>query len=279
MSEPIKNIFIPVNFAASADHAIYAGISMCKRHGANLHLLYIERESTLIHPPGRMPGAALTLLKGEMERAAELENRARKIQEESKVTCFFHTGKGNFHEVLAKKTCDFYCDLIIIQKPASILSFSLKRHSAYKVLKYANCPVLIIPTGKWASYFKNIFFPVRPIQSGIQKLEIALPIIKKNRADVSLFAALKNLSEMGIAANFIQKADNLLSKNNIKVETEINSSDDIAKQVVKRAIEKDSDLIIISATIKGGFASLFSRNYTEKVIDSSPIPVLSVKVT
>ena len=278
MIRPLKNIFIPINFSYSADNAIYAAIAMCKRHNANLHLLYIEKASTFIYPSGRTAGTSLNVLKTEVERADKLEKQARKIQEENNINCFFHTGTGAFYEVLAAKSKDFYCDLILLQKSMHTTPFSFTDRSAYKILKHVSCPVLTIPPGKRSLYFKNIFFPVRPIPFGTQKLEVALPIIKRNQARVSLFGALKDLSEMGTTSKFIQQVNNLLSKDKIKVETEINSSNDVATEVVKRAVEKDSDLIIISATIKKGLKSLLTSNYTEKVIDNSPIPVLSVKV-
>ncbi|MEJ6981291.1 universal stress protein [Pedobacter sp. P351] len=275
MTKQLKNIFVPINFSDSADSAIYAAIAMCKRHHANLHLLHVEKESIFIYPPGKTHVTFLNMLKTEVERADNLEKHAKKIQEQSNINCFFHTGTGVFHEVVATKAKDFYCDLIILQKSSS--PFSLLGNSAYEILKKVSCPVLTIPSGKWSLYFKNIFYPIRPIQSAMQKLDIALSIIKKNQAKVSIFGALKNLSEMSVVAKFSQKVDNLLSKDKIKVETEISSSIDPAKEVVKRAVEKDSDLIIISATIKKGFTSFFTRNYTERVINNSPIPVLSVK--
>ena len=278
MTRPLKNIFVPVNFSDSADSAIYAAVAMCKRHNATLHLLHIQKERMFLYPPVRKPWTWLDVLKSKVDKAGQLEKQTKQIQEESNITCFFHTDSGTFHEVLATKTKDFYCDLIILQKSSDMKPFSLSNHNAYNILKHVSCSVLIIPSGRWSLNFKNIFFPVRPIQSGLQKLEVALPIIEKNQAKVSLFGALKNLSEMSTASKFIQQLDKLLSKDKIKVETEINTSDNVAKEVVKRAIEKDSDLIIISTTIQQSFAALFSSSYTERVINRSPIPVLSVKI-
>lgn len=277
MTGQLKNIFVPVNFSESSDSAIYAAIAMCKRHGAHLHLLHIEPGSLLKYSPRRGLDISLSMLKPEVEEANRLEKRAQEIRETSNISCFFHTGTGIYHEVLAAKAKDFYCDLIILQKTSPPHRFPFGGHSAYKILQHVSCPVLTIPSGKWALYFKNIFYPVRPIQTAMHKFEVALPIIQINEAKVSLFAALKSLSEMSIAEKFIKRVDNLLSKDKIRIETEISSSNDVAKQVVKRAVEKDSDLIIISATVKSGFKSLFTNNYTQRVINSSPIPVLSVK--
>ncbi|MFD2163312.1 universal stress protein [Paradesertivirga mongoliensis] len=277
MTGQLKNIFVPVNFSESSDSAIYTAVAMCRRHGAHLHLVHIEPESIFNYYPRRGLYISLNMLKPEVEEAIRLEKRAQEIRETNHINCFFHTGTGIYHEVLAAKAKDFYCDLIILQKNSHPHRLALSEHSVYKILKHVSCPVLTIPSGKWALYFKNIFYPVRPIQTAMQKFEVALPIIRRNEAKVSLFAALKSLSEMSIAEKFIKRVDHLLSKDKIKIETEINSSNDAAKQVVKRAVEKNSDLIIISATIKSGFKSLFTHNYTERVINNSPIPVLSVK--
>jgi nucleotide-binding universal stress UspA family protein len=282
MTKAIKNIFIPVNFSDTSDSAIYAGIAMCKRHHAALHLLHIETEKECLYLYGKKLWLSIGSLEREVTRLNQLEAHAKRIRMESNIECFFHTGKGVFHEVLATKSKDFYGDLIILQKGNSSWFDAIKRHSLSKILKNVGCPVLTIPAGKWSLSFKNIFFPLRPIFPGIKKLEAALPIIQRNKARVSLFAAwnpLKEKTTIRTASMLMQKADNILSRHHITVEKEISSTADVAKEVVRRAVEKDSDLIVISASVKKGFASIFTRSYTEKVIDSSPIPVLSVLVS
>ncbi len=139
---------------------------------------------------------------------------------------------------------------------------------------------MTIPTEKKYLNFKKILFPLRPATSGLDKFEIALPIIKRNKSKVLLFAPIqdnKTAIELETANDLINKADHLMRKGNVFHENEINVTQDMALEVVKKAIEKKSDLIIISASIKKGLISLFTQNYTEKVINNASVPVLSVK--
>lgn len=280
MNKTIRNILVPINFSNSSEGAISTGIAMCKRHQAVLHLLHVKKESMFVYPPGKNARIASLALEAEVARLDQLELQAQRIQRENNISCFYHLGNGHFHNAVAEIAEDFYCDLIIVEKSRhSGFFYFFNSNNAYKILKQAKCPVLTIPTEKKYLNFKKILFPLRPSTSGLDKFEIALPIIKRNKSKVLLFAPIQdnNTAILKTANDLINKADHLMKKGNVFHENEINITQDMALEVVKKAIEKKSDLIIISASIKKGLISLFTQNYTEKVINNASVPVLSVK--
>lgn len=281
MKKTIRNILVPINFSNSSEGAISTGIAMCKRHQAVLHLLHVKKEGMFVYPPGKNARIASLALEAEVARLDQLELQAQRIQSENNISCFYHLANGHFHNAVAEIAEDFYCDLIIVEKSRHSGFFSFfNSNNAYKILKQAKCPVLTIPNEKKYLNFKKILFPLRPATSGLDKFEIALPIIKRNKSKVLLFAPIqdnKTAIELKTANDLINKADYLMKKGNVFHENEINITQDTALEVVKKAIEKKSDLIIISASIKKGLISLFTQNYTEKVINNASVPVLSVK--
>ena len=65
---------------------------------------------------------------------------------------------------------------------------------------------------------------------------------------------------------------------NVQLERDMGATSGSAAVVVEKAIEKKSDLIIITASITKGVKSFFTSNYTEKVMNNPFVPVLSVKL-
>lgn len=281
MKETIKNILVPINFSDSSEAAINTGIAMCKKHCAVLHLLYVKTESMFIYPARKNAGVSLLALKAEVARLDQLELQAQRIQKENNVDCFYHVTGGHFHSAVAEIAEDFYCDLIILEKARRSGIFSLfSGNNAYKILKHAKCPVLTIPFKKKYLNFKKILFPLRPNTVGMEKLEIALPIIKRNKSRVLLFTPIRNnktISELENASDLINTADHLMVRGNVKHEKEMNLTQDMAAEIVKKAVEKKSDLIIISPSIKKGLKSMFIPDYAEKVMNNTSVPVLSIK--
>lgn len=282
MAKNIKNILIPINFSESSDCAINTGIAMCKRHHSALHLLQVEKKSVFVYPPGKHAGISGLALEAEVAKLDKLESQARKIQNEHGIDCFYHIASGEFHNEVAEVAGDFYCDLIILEKAASSDIFSFfRRNSSYLILKHVNCPVLTVPTQKKFLNFKKILFTVTPISSELDNLEITLPIIKENRSRVLLFAPPinnKRVADMETIHEFINRTDHSEARGNVQLERDMGITSGSAAVVVEKAIEKKSDLIIITASITKGVKSFFTSNYTEKVMNNPFVPVLSVKL-
>ncbi|HEY0896319.1 MAG TPA: universal stress protein [Sphingobacteriaceae bacterium] len=282
MAQNFKNILIPLNFSESSESAVMTGIAMCKRHQTALHLLYVKEDHNLLVPPGRNPGLFEMTMAAGVALQDELETQARSIETEHGIDCYFHTSDEDFLTAVLETTADFHCGLIVLQKTkgSGILPVA-RRNSVYRILKNVDCPVLTIPPEMKVLTFSNVLFPVRPLVAALDKLEIALSIITKNNSKVLLFSALdtKNeTSDADLVNELTNRAYFKMSINDIDIEKETNVSDNVAREVINKAVERKSDLIIISATIKRGLTARFYRNYTEKVIDSSPIPVLCVRV-
>ena len=282
MKDSFKNIIIPLNFSESSANALKTGIAMCKRHGAMLHLLHIKENKNLVFPPCKNPLILEMVLEAEVATLSRLESLAQRITAQHNIVCFFHTAEGPYYQAIPSKAKDLYCDLIIMEKNHSGKGFSLlKTNSICKVLEHANCAVLTVPHERAFPDFKNVLIPVRPLRAGLEKLRTTLPIIKKNKSSVLLFSAQKpemKKEQRQTVDTLMQKADQLISKDDVRVEKELNVAKDMAREVVKKAIEKKSDLIVITATLHKGLKAIFTRDYTQKVIEDSPVPVLSIKI-
>ncbi len=282
MAKTIKKILVPVNFSESYGNALTTAVAMCKRHVAALHLLHVKETQNLVYPPGKNPGILEMITAANAATEKNLEAEARQIEVDKGIRCYFHICEGSLVRTITDTAQRLHVDVIVLEKSKTGRMFGMMNgNEVYKVLKAVDCPVLTIPAEKRVQDFNRILFPVRPLLKGLEKLEIALPIMKRNNSRVLLFSPLtkrRKLSDLKIVNELANRANYLMGINNIDIEKEINFTDDMAQEVVNKAVEQKADLIIITATISSRLKSIFLKDYTEKIIDSSPVPVLSVKV-
>ncbi|SKB36428.1 universal stress protein [Daejeonella lutea] len=281
MQRAIKNVLIPVNFSASATHAIETGIGMCMRHGATLHLLQVNRDSVMPHPAGRNALLMDLRLQARKNDQDALEWKAKSIAQDYRISCFFHLREGQFAKTVASVAKDFYCDMILLERqiPSSFAGL-INTHSAYQILFQTDCPVMVIPARCAKKRFDSILFPISPAQAIGSKLDVSLPIIRENKATVTLIGSTtsrNSISECVHVNNLIQSAHSVISRNTNKVDKELDPTRRTAKKIIRKAIEKSTDLVIISASFKTSLEHLFTGNYTQQMLNTCPVPVLSVR--
>lgn len=281
MEKIIKNILVPINFSHSSDRAIRTGVAMCKRHGAALHLLKVKGVNNFAYPSGKNALLIGLRLESIMDELNSMESYTKDIANKYEINCFYHIKEGAFSKTVAEAAEDFYCDLIVLEKqPDNPILGSLGSRNACEVIGHAKCPVMTVPGNSFNENFKSILLPVGANKSLLNSLEISLPIIKKNHSKVVLFGSIKipdNNKEFKMVKKMVVSVDALTSLTNENVEGELGDSPGTAKNILKKAIEMQSDLIIISANVKSGLKSFFTPSYTEKIIKNSPVPVLSIK--
>ncbi|HEY0899559.1 MAG TPA: universal stress protein [Sphingobacteriaceae bacterium] len=278
----LKNILIPVNLPADSENAIQSGVAMCKRHSAALHLLFIKTGKDPL--PQNYRNAEITSLvyQADLTNLKEFRTLASQIETEHQISCYFHELPTLSMESLEQKIKYLSIDLMILVKPEETGYFSqlFSSYSIYKLVKALDCPVLSLPPYKPWLEFKKVLFPVRALDESLEKLDFALPILERNQSEVLLFAPLEGKNEtqqLSFVNILLNRANYKLQMHNLEVEREMVIADDLAKEVIQKAEELNSDLIIITATIAKGFSAYFTENYTQRVLKYSPVPVLSIK--
>ncbi|HEY0896097.1 MAG TPA: universal stress protein [Sphingobacteriaceae bacterium] len=239
MTQSFKDILIPVNFSESSGNAERTGIAMCKRHQTALHLLYVKEDHNLLVPGNT--GVVEMTLAATVALQDELEARARQIEDEHGIDCYFHISDEDFLTAVLETADDFRCGLIILQKSRNTGFLNLgRRNSVYSMVKHAACPVLTICPEKEVISFTNVLFPVRPLVAALDKLDVALPILTKNESKVILFSALDTRNEPSdadLVNELVDRASFKMSINDIDIEKEMKVSDNVAQEVVNKAVE------------------------------------------
>jgi hypothetical protein len=139
-------------------------------------------------------------------------------------------------------------------------------------------PGSTIPADRHFPVFKNVLIPVKQDSCELQKLDSSLPIIIKNKSKALLYSLAKKgqINRYDIRHRILIWASNLI-KFQIDSRKEVKVCKYSAETVIKKATDKQFDLIVITANTTTRLQDIFRSNYTKKVINDSQVPVLSIK--
>jgi nucleotide-binding universal stress UspA family protein len=277
----IKSILMPTDFSELSERALRTAIAICKRHKAKLTLLnvidvFLFSSSNDILMPYYYQ-ANETVIKTIEENLNKL---AKKFSSQSHLKIDAIVVKGNPADIICRIAEEEKHDMIVMgTHGASGIRNLFIGSNAFRVIKYAPCPVLTIP-GKWdKTEFKKVVFPIRLIPGAIDKYNYARTIIQKNNSNLLIIGLLDNeLPET--LAEFKKQTDKLkikLYKDKIEFSTIIYQTQNFPEKVLNASKGNASDLIIITSSLDSEWKTIFIGPYTQQIVNHAKCPVLSIK--
>ena len=275
----IKNILLPVTFSASSLNRVNSAASMCKRHDATLHLLHVLEPA---HPFPRagmeIPDAALGQEIGEGKKN-NLNFLAEAVRRKHGIRCIAHCAVGSLTHHIALSALRTDSNLVIIginPKPSKPLIWT--DSTAFSVMRLVNCPVMTIPDGKRVRAFRNILFPVRPLEHSLEKYSFLRSIVSANKSHVHLLGAVdrKRKEEFNAARELISEMKSVLRADGVKKSYELHLRPNIPETLLDAGRQHSADLVVIRANTKRNFRQFFTGNFMQKMINNPHLPVLCV---
>jgi nucleotide-binding universal stress UspA family protein len=150
--------------------------------------------------------------------------------------------------------------------------------NAYKIVTYANCPVLTLrydfPITKSIG---KIILPMDSSAETIQKLPFITELAKHFKSEVHILAThsshLKSIQRL--AERYVQQAISYLFANGVQFVEDSIVSNDITKAMLQYSMDVDADMITIM-TEQETPANIILGVHAQQVISQSPIPVLTI---
>lgn len=232
---------------------------------------------------GRYSNSKLLLLhaftKPEAENKAELEALAKTTAQESGLICESLSIKGNIFWEANKVATKTNASLIVAGLPP-LVKFRgfLNNSSASKLIKNAICPVLTTRTTIYESGCKNILMPFDLSPESREKTGTAIQMAKYFGAEikiVSVFSPNDSNYENKILP-YIQQVKKYIKERGVSCTNKTIASKDIAESIVEYGNKNNCDLIIQMNKPDIGISEVFSGTTSQKIVDISNIPVLSI---
>ena len=272
MNYDIKKILVPVDLSEASFNALDTAAEIAKRKNASLHILNIVDDSLEFY--GKKDGPALFSANSENILTALVNS----IQRGHGISPEIHSEKGVVPKLILKTAFAQQFDLIILGTHGE--SGYRNRHigsTAYLVVKYSDCPVLLIPPTKKISTFKRVLFPIRPVKSALFAYNILCHFFSAGTKLEIAGLAHESKEKTKLIDSLVNEIHDKLSTDRISVHTSWLLGNCVAENISAAIEQLKSDLLVVTSALDITPKSFFIGPHTQDIINSTRIPVLCIK--
>lgn len=273
MNRKIEKILVTIDFSEPSLNALDTAAAIAKNNKAALLILHVQDDIFKF-----MKVSALTTTSVTNNSFSILTALAGDIQAKTGIVPRVIEESGHTTEVILKTALNNRCDLIVMGTyGASGYRSGYIGTTAYSVVKFTPCPVLLIPgSRKWNAFKKPLF----PIRSGITLLrhfyiirqftdhQGTLDILAL--ADTGRNAKTENLDEI------VADLQDRLSADTITTSLTRTNTGPVFQNTLSQAEISKSDLIIITPTIDVTTKQFYIGPNTHAIVNNSKVPVLII---
>jgi nucleotide-binding universal stress UspA family protein len=274
MNNRIEKILVAVDFSEYSLNALETASCLAGKWKARLHIIYVQDNlfeftginSLMTNSITSNYSSILIALAADIERKSGIDPV---IIEES----------GHVTETILKAAISNQCELIVMgTHGASGYRNGYIGTTAYSVIKFAPCPVLLVPAARKWNSFSNPLFPIRPVITAFRHYDLI-----RNFIDGPATLHILGLSHSGQENNresynqlIAEIKDKLVAdgiRPNSVISTEKNS---IAQNILSQADESKSDLIILAPVIDISSKQFYIGPNIHHIIHNGKVPILII---
>jgi nucleotide-binding universal stress UspA family protein len=265
----ITNILIPTDYSEASLNALETAIIIAKRNDATIHLLHIN-DTVLV------PEETYAIKNAHQIGHAIADNIKQRHGIDTKVLF----NDGFIGPTIVKQALEIKPDLIVMGACGASGHRDLFIGSnSYYTIKYACCPVLIVPEGKRWQHFHQVLFPFRPTIGAFKKYQFISDLVLQIDPDsrFNLFAISIDRKEHDVKqVTEIVNELKSMSKGTVPFEVSYSYGKNIPEEVLDKADRTKTDLIVISSTVDVANKQFFIGPFSQRIINHARMPVLSV---
>lgn len=272
----MKDIIVAMDFSKGALRALDYAIKIANNTQSNILLVWVDSQNT--------KEISAELCKNEIRRDAK--NELQRIVEEN--SSLLKGGKfkikqrkGKVYQELALQVKVSNSELIVVGTHgiSGFEQFWIGSN-AFKIISYAACPVVSIRYDyNIEKPIKRIIVPIDNSIDSIKKVPMAAKLAKAFDAEIHLLSiytttlvSLKKKVDRAVMA-----AEKYLAKESVVFVTKVVQSNNLPITVVDYGKKVKGDMIVIMTDQEKANLSILMGDYSQKIINLSSIPILSVK--
>lgn len=271
----MKEIVVAIDFSKGSLHALQYAIHFANTAKCNIKMVWVDNQSgqEIAYSPESNG------LREEMTtNFEELVGSVGKQLTGGKLSYKLRKGKV-YHELAAQAKLS-KADLIIAGTHG-VTGFEEYwiGSSAFRIVLYAPCPVITVRYNFDVTRpIRNIIIPIDHTAEAIQKVPYTAKIAKLFNAQVHLLALqssqLKSL-QVKLETSAL-RIETYFTKHGVNFNTEYRFAEDLTGATIKYATEIDADMMIIMTEQESCEANLLLGQFTQQMVNFSPIPVICV---
>lgn len=272
----VKKLLVPYDYSESAAIGLEHAIIFAKSFNAEIFLLHILEASTFQN--------SLTSIFSSVEKQAEetskekLNEIAEKIMQDHLVKVTVMTDVGKTYKMISTLAAEIEADLIFMGTHGSSgKGYSIGSNTT-KVVQEAPCPVIAVQNHAEKTSYNKIILPLDDTPESRQKVPFAMEIARKYDAKVVVVGLMESNNDDYVRKFYlkINQVQDYLAEHGCDSISAVYHGD-LFKSTIKACQEHDGDLLVIMTEQEPGITGLLMGTYANKVINSSPIPVMTIR--
>lgn len=280
MKYGIQQILVPTDFSEHAKNAVRIAVTIAKRHNAAIHLLNIVPNQQLPPTLDRVENSLDNMAAAMVNAKQLLEQCVEKLQARNSLNVFslaeFGSVDVNASNYVVKNNID-----LVVMGTHGISGWKdfFIGSNAMSTIKSCICPVLTIPDAYKKSTFDSVLYPVRDVDGVVEKFDYIKAIVEANNSKIHLLGITEepDITSTNLFDKLKAVRDTILTTKN-SITYEIQTCPDIADKILSISHHRNDDLIVINATLDKDWTEYFSGNFTQRIVNYSTIPVISIRL-
>jgi nucleotide-binding universal stress UspA family protein len=271
MTNKINRILVPIDFSEPSFTALETAGCIAEKCGATLYLVHVQDNIFDF-----MGVSSLSMTSVANNSSSILTALATDIHRKSGIKPVIIEEAGYVTEVIIKTAIKYRCDLITMGTyGASGYRSGYIGTTAYSTVKFAPCPVLLIPPGKWTS-FRRPLFPVRPVSTALRYYDILRNFLEDN-SNLTILG-LYNLESDSVEDlnGLVSEIEGRLTAKKITAKTVWGTENSIAKNILQQSERTNADLVIITPATDVSPKTFYIGPNTHDIIHNAKTPVLVI---
>jgi nucleotide-binding universal stress UspA family protein len=269
----IERILVPVDLSETSLNALDTAVFLAKKYQAELQILNVSEKI----PGGRNIEGQATFSKKPYPDVLPALQRA--IGDTNGIKPGLLVKEGYVAETIISVAVSTKSDLIVMgTHGASGYRDGFIGSNCYTVIKHADCHVLTVPPAIRFTQSNNLLFPVRPVNGVLKQYKLVCNFMMEGSTlqilGLSNFSAERETGALNKLAGEIKYE---LEKGNVKNRTVWGKGISASADILHFMQIHSPDLIVLSTFLDGIVKPNYIGPHTQKIINTSRIPVLVIK--
>ena len=272
MNYAIKKILVPVDLSEASLNALETAAEIAKRKNASLHALQVIDDTLEFYSANNGMSSTSRNSRDILTALVNSIQRSHGIEPE------IDFDKGVVSKSILKTAFTRQFDLIILGTHGeSGYREDYIGSTAYAVVKYSDCPVLLIPPTKKFSAFNKVLFPIRPVANALAAYDILCHFISAGTKLEIVGLAHKSQEKTKLLDNLVSEIREKLTTEEVSPHTSWILGNGVVKNISDAISQSQSDLLVVTSALDITTKSFFVGPHTQNLINTTRIPVLCIK--
>ena len=269
-----NHILVPIDFSEQSIIALEQSYNLAQLTKADITLINVIEE------PFQLPFFTKIEEKGlEKKIKKELEKLAAETMKKLSIHVNTLIVRGKVYEEVNKAAKKLKSSFIVMGTNGSIGIKKFIGSNALRVIRESKCPVITIKGKKHRFGCKNILLPLDLTKETREKISKSIEIAKLFTSTIHLITVLDTDDEFIVKKlrRQMNQVHDFIRESDIPCTVEFLHNDDVTTAVIDYAKKIKADLLMIMTQEENWTDLMFISSSAQQIINSSDIPVLSIR--